>query len=109
MDPLAGFTPVGVVTADARARIAFRMAGVQRDARYAVAVSSDERILLTPLATIPKRELLVWQNALLRESLARGLAESAASETVDLGHISPSCDDEHRRPPTSQEYGTTAP
>lgn len=81
----AGFTPVGEVSADERSRIAFGKAGVRRDDRYAVAVNENGDILLTPLVTIPKRELLVWENELVRASLGRGLAQSAAGETVDLG------------------------
>jgi hypothetical protein len=81
----AGFTPVGEVSADERSRIAFGKAGVRRDDRYAVAVNENGDILLTPLVTIPKRELLVWENELVRASLGRGLAESAAGETVELG------------------------
>jgi hypothetical protein len=80
-----GFTPVGEVTADERARIAFGKAGVRRDDRYAVAVSADGEILLTPLVSVPKRELLVWEDELVRASLGRGLAQSAADDTVDLG------------------------
>lgn len=83
-----GFTPVGEVTADERARIAFGKAGVRRDDRYAVAVSADGEILLTPLVSVPKRELLVWEDELVRASLGRGLAQSAANETIDLGDFS---------------------
>lgn len=50
-----------------------------------MAVNENGDILLTPLVTIPKRELLVWENELVRASLGRGLAQSAAGETVDLG------------------------
>lgn len=32
-------------------------------------------ILLTPLASIPKRELLIWEDEELRASLLRGLAD----------------------------------
>lgn len=84
----AGFSPVGEVSADERSRIAFGKAGVRRDDRYAVAVNDDGEILLTPLVSIPKRELLVWEDQLVRESLARGLAESAANKVVDLGDFS---------------------
>jgi len=91
---LSGFNPLGEVSADERSRIAFGKAGVRRDDRYAVAVNDDGDILLTPLVTIPKRELLVWENELVRASLGRGLAQSAAGETVDLGDFSQFADDE---------------
>jgi len=85
VDQLERFNPLGEVTADERSRIAFGKAGVRRDDRYAVSVGDDGSILLTPLVTIPKRELLVWENEQVRTSLARALAQSAAGETVDLG------------------------
>ena len=37
----------------------------------------------TPPDSTPERELLVWEHQQLKESLARGLAQSAAGETVD--------------------------
>lgn len=50
-----------------------------------MAVSPDGELLLTPLATIPKRELIVWENQMLRESLAAGLRQAAAGERTDVG------------------------
>lgn len=84
MDP-ATFSPMGEVRADERSRIAFAKAGVRRDDRYAVSVSDDGEILLTPLVSVPRRELLVWEDDRVRASLARGLSESAAGEVQDLG------------------------
>ena len=81
---LAGMSLLGEVVADDRARIAFGRVGVRKDDRFAVAVGEDGTIVLTPLVSIPKRELLVWENQQLRESLARGLAQSAHGETVEL-------------------------
>lgn len=85
METRSAFQPAGEVVADERARIAFGKAGVRKDDRYAIAVNDDGEILLTPLATIPRRELLVWEDASLRASLARGLEQSAAGEVEDLG------------------------
>src|SRR6478672_2720953 len=85
MDAQSGFQPVGEVVADERSRIAFGKAGVRRDDRYAVAVNDDGEILLTPLTTIARRELLIWENEQLRLSLALGLQQSAAGEAEDLG------------------------
>jgi hypothetical protein len=33
-------------------------------------------ILLTPVASIPKREMIVWENEALRASLQLGIAEA---------------------------------
>ena len=93
MNTGSGFTPVGELTADDRSRIAFGKAGVRRDDRYAVAVNDQGEILLTPLVSIPKRELIVWENEQLRASLARGLADSAAGRVVDLGDFTQYADD----------------
>ncbi len=75
MSAPAGFEPVAEVTADERARIAFGRAGVRRNDRFLVSTRPTGEILLTPLASIPKRELLVWEDEELRTSLLRGLAD----------------------------------
>ena len=80
-----GFRPMGEVVADERGRVTVTRAGGSKSDRYAIAVNVDGEILLTPLASVPRRELIVWENEKLRESLARGLAQSAAGDTVDLG------------------------
>lgn len=54
---------------------------------YAVAKRVDGSILLTPLASIPKRELLVWDNAELRASLFRGLADAAEGNVRTLDWV----------------------
>jgi hypothetical protein len=79
------FHAVGEAVADERGRIPMGKSGVRKDDRYAVAVNDDGQILLTPLVSIPRRELVVWQNQALRESLARGLAEAASGEVEEMG------------------------
>lgn len=90
---IADFKNVGEAVADERGRLPMGKSGVHKDDRYAVAVNDDGQILLTPLVSIPRRELIVWEDQLLRESLARGLAEAAAGETVDLGSFAEYLDD----------------
>lgn len=82
------FSPVGEVSVDDRTRLALGKAGVRKDDRYAVAVSDDGEILLTPLVSIPKRELFLWENPEVRESLARGFEQIARGETVILEDLS---------------------
>lgn len=77
MTTLEGFEPVAEVTADERARVPVGKAGAHKNDRYSVATNADGQILLTPLATIPKRELFVWENEELKASLFRGLADAA--------------------------------
>lgn len=93
METNSPFQPLGEVVADDRSRLAFGKVGVRRDDRYAVAVNDDGEILLTPLASIPRRELLIWENEQLRASLARGLEQSAKGDTVDLGDFSEFADE----------------
>lgn len=88
------FTSLGEAVADERGRLPMGKSGVRKDDRYAVAVNADGQILLTPLVSIPRRELIVWENQLLRESLARGLAEAAAGETISLGSFTDELDTE---------------
>ena len=87
MATLEGFQAVTEVTADERARVAVGKAGARRNDRYAVSMNSDGAILLTPLASIPRRELLVWENDELRASLFRGLADAAEGNAGPLDWV----------------------
>lgn len=87
MTTLEGFRPVAEVTADERARVAVSKAGAHKNDRYAVSVNDEGAILLTPLASIPKRELLVWENDELRASLFRGLADAADGKVRALDWV----------------------
>lgn len=82
MTATAGFEPLAEVTADDRARIPFGRIGVHRNERFLVSRNAAGEILLTPMASIPRRELLVWENVEVRESLQRGLAD------VERGRVS---------------------
>ncbi|MBB1517174.1 hypothetical protein H5398_14555 [Tessaracoccus sp. MC1679] len=88
------FKSVGEALADERGRLPMAKTGVRKDDRYAVAVNDDGQILLTPLVSIPRRELIVWENQMLRESLARGLAEAAAGQTESLGSLAQYADED---------------
>ena len=76
-DPL--FEPVAEVTADERARISFGRIGVRRNDRFLVSRRASGELLLTPMASIPQRELLVWDNESVKNSVLRGLADVAAA------------------------------
>lgn len=95
MAMLEGFRPVAEVTADDRARIALGKTGVVPGARYAEYVNDDGEILLTPVVSIPARELIVWENEELRTSLFRGLADAAEGRAGRLDWVTaPDADDE---------------
>jgi len=78
------FRPVGEVVADDRRRIPVAKAGVKASEHYSMALHSDGRILLTPMALIPRRELIVWEDEELRASLIRGIVQVRAGEVADL-------------------------
>lgn len=85
--PAAGFEPVAEVAADDRARIAFGRAGVRPQRPLLGLHPLYWRNPAHPLASIPKRELLVWEDDALRESLLLGLADASqgrVSERDDL-------------------------
>lgn len=94
MTTLEGFHPVTEVTADERARIAVGRAGAHKDDRYAVSVNDEGAILLVPVASIPKRELVVWENDQLKASLFRGLADAAEGKIKRLDWLTDGDDDE---------------
>ncbi|SHH07441.1 hypothetical protein SAMN05444320_12112 [Streptoalloteichus hindustanus] len=77
MSALAGFKTMAEVTADDRARIAFGRVGGHSNDRLLVSDGPSGEVLLTPLASIPHRELLVWEDEQPGESLPRGLAHAA--------------------------------
>lgn len=75
----AGFEPITEVAADDRVRVALTKAGAHAADRYLMSASpATGEILLTPITSIPKRELLVWENEALRASLQLGIAEASA-------------------------------
>jgi hypothetical protein len=94
MTSFDGFRPVIEMAADERARIPFSRAGVHKDDRFAVSINDDGAILLIPIASIPKRELLVRENEQLRASLFRGLADAAEGKTRRLDWLTEDIDEE---------------
>lgn len=94
MTTLEGFRPVAEVTADERARVSVSKAGAHKDDRFAVSVNDEGAILLVPLASIPKRELLVWENEELKASLFRGLADAAEGKVRPLDWVTADDDED---------------
>ncbi|GEP27704.1 hypothetical protein E3O45_03305 [Cryobacterium sp. TMS1-20-1] len=100
------FVPMGEVSADERSRMAFGKAGVHRDDRYAVAVNAEGEILLTPLVSIPRRELLVWDDEGIRAALVRGLEHSSKDETSEGGDFTRYAEEDH---PLEDENASAEP
>ncbi|HEX8510810.1 MAG TPA: hypothetical protein VF635_15095 [Propionibacteriaceae bacterium] len=67
------------VVADNRKRIAFgRRLPIRADERFLVSMNDvTGEILLTPVSSVPTRELLVWESSRVLESVMTGLAESS--------------------------------
>ncbi|MGH8905545.1 MAG: hypothetical protein ACRD0K_03275 [Egibacteraceae bacterium] len=84
--------PVVEAAVDSRRRVTLGRAA--RHDRYQVLENEAGELLLVPLASIPARELDMLRNDLLRESLARGMAQAAAGEVHDLGSFAEHVEDE---------------
>lgn len=56
-------------------------------------MNTEGAILLMPLASVPKRELLVWENDNLEVSLFRGLADVAERNTRPLPWVTASAEE----------------
>jgi hypothetical protein len=79
------FRRVAETVVDSRRRVSLGKAGVHEGTRYEVSVSDDGDILLTPLATIPARELLIWERPDVMAALDRGIADAVAGRVSYLG------------------------
>ncbi|MEO8527899.1 MAG: hypothetical protein ABI435_02365 [Pseudolysinimonas sp.] len=82
------------LTADDRNRIPVGRLGVHPSDEFEATLESDGRIVLTPVAVIPKRELLAWENPALRASILTGLAEAAAGLARPNPALDEALDDE---------------
>ncbi len=72
-----------VVRPDSRGRLT--LGQVAKAKSYRVMVNDAGQILLDPVVSIPERELWLWQNPDALASVQRGIQQSAAGETHDLG------------------------
>lgn len=87
------FEAFGEVQADAKGRVTLGKAQVEKGDRFFVKRAPDGRILLEPAAAIPARELDLWDDPELLETVKEGLVQYAAGETVDLGDFTQYADD----------------
>ena len=79
------FDVVGESEADGRGRVALGRAGARPGRRYQVRSDDDGVILLTPVVSIPEREMLAWENPQLAEQVRTAIADAEAGRSVDLG------------------------
>jgi len=80
------------VAVDGRRRVTLGPAATHQ--RYRVQVQDDGDIVLTPLVSIPARELDLWNDPDLLASVKRGLAQAAAGDVHDLGDFEQYADDD---------------
>jgi len=87
MTAKAGLDRGTALTAKGRARFCVGRVGVHCTDRFLASRRASGEILLTPLTSIPKRELLTWENDELRASLLRGLDDVAAGRVGPLDDL----------------------
>lgn len=87
------FRQVTEAVVDSRRRLSLGKAGVAENTRYAVSVSDDGDLLLTPMASIPARERIIWDRPDVMASLDQGIADAAAGRLIDLGSFAQYLDD----------------
>lgn len=51
-------------------------------------------LLLTPVVSIPEREMVVWRHPELASSIREGIAEAEAGQTIDRGSFGQFADDD---------------
>ncbi len=89
------FETVAEAKVDSRGRISLGEAGATPGRRYRVERNVDGVLLLIPVVSIPEREMIVWRNPAIAESILEGLAEAEAGQTVERpGFTEPADDDE---------------
>jgi len=79
------FDVVGESEADSRGRVALGRAGARPGRRYQVRSDDDGVIVLTPVVSIPEREMLAWENPQLAEQVRAAVADAEAGRGIDLG------------------------
>jgi hypothetical protein len=98
-EPCPPYTPdqfelVAETEVDARGRVSLGKAGAEPGRRYRVERNIDGVLLLTPVVSIPEREMIVWRNTAIAESILRGLDEAGAGLTVERPGFTELTDDE---------------
>jgi hypothetical protein len=88
------FETVAEAKVDSRGRVSLGEAGATPGRRYRVERNVDGVLLLIPVVSIPEREMIVWRNPEIAESILQGLAEAEAGQTVERPGFTQHADDE---------------
>lgn len=75
------------VTADDRSRLALGKSGVGAYENFFVTVFETGHIVLTPVVSIPKNELPLWNDAQFMDSLTRGISQAISGQVKNLDHL----------------------
>ncbi|MDR3107814.1 MAG: hypothetical protein LBU05_06430 [Bifidobacteriaceae bacterium] len=71
-----------LLTADDRARLSLTRLKVRSGDTFRAEHQPDGRIVLTPMTSIPARELMIWANPELRASLLTGIVQAADGQAT---------------------------
>lgn len=75
------------VAADDRSRLALGKSGVSAYENFFVTVFETGHIVLTPVVTIPKNELPLWNDVEFMDSLTKGISQAVSGQTKSLNHL----------------------
>jgi hypothetical protein len=89
-----GFETVAEAEVDSRGRVSLGKAGAEPGRRYRVERNIDGVLILIPVVSIPEREMIVWRNPEIAQTVLHGLAEAEAGETVKRPGFTQLADDE---------------
>lgn len=86
--PREEFEVVAETEVDSRGRVSLGRAGAKPGRRYRVESNVDGVLVLTPVVSIPEREMSVWRNPVLAERIRRAYDQAEQGKTVDRGDFS---------------------
>ena len=88
------FEVVTEAEVDPRGRLSLGRAGATPGRRYRVESNVDGVLILTPVVSIPEREVALLADPESQRRLLRGLEEAAAGTTHDLGDFTQYLDED---------------
>ncbi|WP_031509443.1 hypothetical protein [Streptomyces megasporus] len=82
------FETVAEIEVDPRGRVSLGKAGATPGRRYRVQSNIDGVLVLTPVVSIPEREVQLWTDPSLQKRILDGLEQAANGRTHDRGDFS---------------------
>jgi hypothetical protein len=82
------FEVVAETEVDARGRVSLGRAGAKPGRRYRVESNVDGVLVLTPVVSIPEREMAVWRDPELAASIRHAYQQAEQGKTIDRGDFS---------------------